>query len=127
MSGPMRKRHTKNHTLNIVYQGNVYHIPLVVANQYKLGSIKRVVPGVKKDSVLAEDLFAELEEEYTKAGVLLKGVRHREGLSQVEFAKRIGVTQSDLSKLERGKRTIGKTIAKRIADEFDVDYRYFLE
>ena len=58
--------------------------------------------------------------------MLLRGLRARENLSQLEFAQAIGVTQSDLSKMELGKRPIGKIIAKRIAEKFDIDYRSLL-
>jgi transcriptional regulator with XRE-family HTH domain len=47
-------------------------------------------------------------------------------LLQAEMAKKINVTQADLSKMESGKRPIGKVIAKRIAKIFGVNYRYFL-
>lgn len=70
--------------------------------------------------------FKEMDKKYTEAGALLLGTRHRERLSQKEFSKRIEVTQSDLSKMENGKRSIGKIVAKRIEKEFGVDYRYFL-
>lgn len=124
MSAPMKKHRTKdNEILHIVHEGNVYDIPLQVAEVYKVAT-KKVV---SDESVLADDLFSELDKKYTKAGVLLQGLRHREGLSQVEFAKIIHVTQSDLSKMEHGKRSIGKTVAKRIAEAFDVNYKCFLE
>lgn len=71
--------------------------------------------------------FAKLEEQYTKAGVLLKGLRVRENLSQVEFAKKIKVTQANLSNMENGKRPIGKIVAKGIEKVFGTSYRYFLE
>ena len=77
--------------------------------------------------ILAKDLITTIEENYSKAGVLLRGTRHREGLTQAEMAKRIQVTQADLSKMENGKRPIGETIAKRIQAAFGVNYRYFLE
>ncbi len=123
MSVPMRKRHTKDDVLHIVHKGNVYDIPVDIANEYKVDTPVKV----PHDSILADDLFADLDRKYTKAGALLQGLRNREGLSQVEFAKKINVTQSDLSKMELGKRPIGKIIAKRIADVFDVNYRHFLE
>jgi len=53
-------------------------------------------------------------------------LRARENLSQIEFAQAIGVTQSDVSKMELGKRPIGKIIAKRIAEKFDIGYRSLL-
>lgn len=77
-------------------------------------------------SIDASVFFKEMDKKYTQAGALLRGIRHREGLSQKEFAKRIEVTQSDLSKMENGKRSIGKIVAKRIEEEFGTDYRYFL-
>lgn len=72
-------------------------------------------------------MFSNLEKQYTKAGVLLKGLRLRENLSQIEFAKKIKVTQANLSATENGKRSIGKIVAKRIEKIFGTNYRYFLE
>jgi DNA-binding XRE family transcriptional regulator len=106
--------------LHFVYEGHVYNIPKVIAQKYKDKSSVA-------NRVLPEDLFANIERQYTKAGVLLRGVRHREGLTQIAMAKKIKVTQADLSKMENGKRPIGKMIAKRIAKMFGVNYRYFLE
>lgn len=77
-------------------------------------------------NISADELFKEIDQKYGKAGVLLRGLRARENLSQVEFAKRINVTQANLSKMENGARLIGKTIAMRIAKVFDVNYKYFL-
>jgi transcriptional regulator with XRE-family HTH domain len=37
---------------------------------------------------------------------VLREARHRAGLTQIEFAKRIGETQSFVSKCERGERRI---------------------
>ena len=57
---------------------------------------------------------------------LLKGLRYREGLSQIDFAKKLNVSQTNLSAMENGRRAIGKELAKRIAVLFEVDYRIFL-
>ncbi|MFX7506925.1 helix-turn-helix transcriptional regulator, partial [Acinetobacter baumannii] len=65
--------------------------------------------------------------QYTKAGLLLKGVRVREGMSQKAFAQMLEIPQSNLSAMETGRRAIGKIIAKRIEKMFQVNYRYFLE
>lgn len=75
----------------------------------------------------AQLFFDNLDKKHTKAGALLKGLRLREGLSQIEFAKKIKVTQANLSNMENGKRPIGKIIAKRIEKAFGTNYRYFLE
>jgi ribosome-binding protein aMBF1 (putative translation factor) len=124
MSALTKRHHTKSHSgheaiLPLTYKGHLYRIPKSVAEKYedKSKTVNRVLP---------EDIFASIEKKYTKAGVLLRGTRHREGLTQAGMAKKIHVTQADLSKMESGKRPIGKVIAKRIEKIFGVNYRYFL-
>ena len=123
--------HTKKHpisahshggTLYISHQHKTYAIPRAIANQYVVDEKK-----VKKSVTTIKALFENLEKQYTKAGVLLKGLRARENLSQIEFAKKIKITQANLSSMENGKRPIGKMIAKRIEKAFGANYRYFLE
>jgi DNA-binding XRE family transcriptional regulator len=82
--------------------------------------------GDEKESYSPEEVFGDLFEKYGKSGALLGGVRHREGLTQREFAKMLNITQSNLSAMENGRRTIGKNIAKRIQARFKLDYRMFL-
>lgn len=72
-------------------------------------------------------IFADIERKFTKAGVLLKGLRGREGLTQVQFSRKIHVTQANLSNMENGRRPIEKQIARRIEKTFRVNYRYFLD
>jgi len=127
MSALTKKHHTKairNNAhpviLHFVHKGHIYNIPKSVAEKYEDKNAKL------KDRVLPEEIFENIEKKYTKAGVLLRGVRHREGLTQLAMAKKIHVTQADLSKMESGKRPIGKTLAKRIEKIFGVNYRYFL-
>lgn len=130
MSAHMKKHPIKAHshgtTLIIKHHHHTYVIPKSVIDKYQVDDHdpKKVTrdktPSLKK-------IFDKLDVEYTKAGALLKGLRLRENLSQIEFAKKIDVTQANLSKMENGKRPIGKTIAKRIEKVFGTNYRYFLE
>jgi len=124
MSALTKTHHIKSHRghkaiLHIVHNGHFYNIPKKIADKYEDKSklVQKVSP---------EDLFDNIEKKYTKAGVLLRETRHQDGLTQAEMAKKIHVTQADLSKMESGKRPIGKTIAKRIEKVFGVNYRYFL-
>lgn len=124
--------HTKRHPTNtkpkqILYLSAndvVYAIPKKIADQYVIKTKPR---SSKEKTTSPEELFAELNKKYGKAGALLRGIRARESLTQVEFAKKIGVSQNNLSKMENGKRPIGKIIAKRIEKMFGANYRYFLE
>ena len=72
----------------------------------------------------AKEFFTE--ETLPEWSIFLRGLRHREDLTQLEFAQMIGVPQSNLSAMENGRRGIGKELAKKIASIFDTDYRYFL-
>ena len=58
--------------------------------------------------------------------IALKGLRFREGLTQAAMGKILGIEQTNVSKMEHGKRPIGKAISKRIAKVFNLDYRIFL-
>lgn len=128
MSAHMKKHHinVRGNVLHVVYNENVYDIPKSIAEKYKVSTTNETDREPSAGAMSADVLFAELDRKYTKPGVLLRGLRVRENLSQVEFSKIIDVTQSDLSKMEMGKRPIGKTIAKRIAEKFDINYRSLL-
>ena len=56
----------------------------------------------------------------------LRGLRYRENLTQKEMAVRLGVTQGNLSAMERGKRPIDNDLAKKIAAIFGGSYKSFL-
>lgn len=111
--------------LIVCHHNNTYVIPKAVADQYLIE--KKTSKKTTKKPATMWSLFEDLDRQYTKAGALLKGLRYRENLSQVAFAKKIKVTQANLSNMENGHRPIGKIIAKRIEKEFEVSYRYFLE
>jgi len=56
----------------------------------------------------------------------LKGLRLREGLSQLALGNLLGINQANISLMEQGKRPIGKNLARRLADFFKTDYRMFI-
>lgn len=130
MSEHMKKHlistHAHGSTLHITYHDKTYVIPKKIVEQYVVENDK-VKKTKRKESKSLQGLFDELDVKFTKAGALLKGLRMREGLSQVKFAKKIGVTQANLSNMENGRRPIGKIVAKRIEKIFGTNYRYFLE
>jgi hypothetical protein len=65
-------------------------------------------------------------DEAQRPGLALAGARYREGLTQAALAAATGIPQRHISEMERGKRTIGKERAKKLAAVLDVDYRIFL-
>lgn len=118
MSAHMRK-HLTNKSENVVcmrHAGAVYQFPKKIAEKYR----------VDDNSVSASDVFANINEEYSKPGALLRGIRVREGLTQIAMAKLLKVTQSDISQMENGTRNIGRKLAQRVEALFGVNYRSFL-
>ncbi len=117
MSALTKKRHTKQ-IAQISWHGSLYAVPLDVMEQYKISN--------EENYMSIDDVFSDLTKEYSEPGVLLRGLRFREGLSQNEFAKKMNMSQANLSAIENGRRSIGKILAKRISEIFYVDYRVFL-
>ena len=115
----MKKRRT-NKTVDIFWQGVRYSIPVSILEKYKISS------ALRSDSLTVEEAFSDLIGEFGEPALLLRGLRKKEGLSQVEFADAIAVTQQNLSAMENGRRGIGKELAKRIASKFNINYRLLL-
>ncbi len=123
MSEHMKKRpiKTKKAVLCVSEEGQVYEVSRSVLDKYRSSSdnyqkARQLVRNAL--SVTPEEVFAEINAKYTKTGALLRAIRLREGLNQKMFAQLIGVTQGDLSKMEHGKRPIGKLLTARIAKKF---------
>jgi len=64
---------------------------------------------------------------HKKTGIVLRGARYREGISQQELAKKSSLSQNDISKIENGKRTVGEKVAKRLAKTLKIDYHLLLD
>lgn len=140
MSEHMKGRHTnrasKQPTQPLIFwseNGCTYEFPKSTAakfTNYIITDKKQIIQAKikleKVFSITPEEAFFDINQKYTRPGALLKGIRLREGLSQKEFAEKIDVEQGDLSKMESGKRPIGKVIAHRIAKKFNVNYKLFL-
>jgi DNA-binding XRE family transcriptional regulator len=118
MSALMKKHHI-DQIAEISWHGGRYAVPIEIMENYKIKSDNNEYTSI-------DDLFGNLTQKSGEPGVLLKGLRYREGLSQIEFAKQLNISQTNLSAMENGRRIIGKELAKRIADIFELDYRIFL-
>ncbi len=117
MSALTKKHHTDD-VAKISWHGGCYAVPIEVMNRYKVTSDDQYTS--------IDDLFSDLTQKSGEPGILLKGLRYREGLNQIDFAKKLNISQTNLSAMENGRRSIGKEIAKRIADLFGINYRIFL-
>lgn len=60
-------------------------------------------------------------------GENIRKLRHAQGLTQPEFAERIGVSRNSLSRYENGSSPISTDIIDRICQAFQVSYREIVE
>ena len=81
---------------------------------------------IDEQTISVADYYKQSYGDFPKWAVILSGLRNREGLTQSELGKMIGVAQYHISRMERGRRTIGKALAKKLAALFKTDYRIFL-
>jgi len=94
--------------------------------------IKKLIENVVKnydpneETVSIYEAFPHLKDPQIRIATMFRGLRFKNNLTQKELAKRLGLDQSDVSKIEKGKRAIGKALAKKIEKEFGDDYRLFL-
>jgi DNA-binding XRE family transcriptional regulator len=77
------------------------------------------------ESIPWREAFSEYSDDELP-GVVLLGARTKEGLTQVQLANKINVTQGHISDMECGKRSIGKNMAKTLGQALNVNYKVFL-
>jgi len=75
-----------------------------------------------------EDRLYSLDEVFPDfhPGDTLKGARLMHELTQAQLAAMIGVKASHISEMEKGKRPMGKEMARRLAKALNTSYQVFL-
>ncbi len=86
----------------------------------------RALQGPSTDLIPVEEAFPQMKDPSKRIGIIFRGIRFKNHLTQAEVAQKLGLEQSDISKIEKGKRPIGKALAKKIEKAFGIDYRRFL-
>ena len=113
--------------ISLTLEGQRYNVPpATLAWIEKQLAPYRVTQEVDDGGMSLEEFFGADHARRAQWALNLRGLRYREDMTQVEFAERIGVSQSNLSAMENGRRSVGKAVARRVAEEFDIDYRLFL-
>lgn len=102
----------------------LFLVPLDKANAIE--TLIKEAPQGDGELIDAGKVFPDLRDPEKRPFVTFRGIRAKTGLTQEKLAKRLGISQADVSKIESGKRAIGKALAKKIEKEFKIDYRRFL-
>jgi DNA-binding XRE family transcriptional regulator len=93
-----------------------------------LENVLALLPGREPGTEADEERLYTVAEVFPdmKPRDILRGARYREGLTQAQLAALIGVKPSHISEMEKGKRPIGKDMAKRLAKVLNTSYQMFL-
>jgi DNA-binding XRE family transcriptional regulator len=102
----------------------LYLVPKDAANA--VATLLKGLEGEYGEPMDARVLYPELNDPVKRAGIAFHGVRLRLGLTQKQMAEKIGLNQSDVSKIEKGEREISRKLAMRIGETLGVDYKRFL-
>src|SRR5262245_50677112 len=81
----------------------------------------------ESDFIPWEALAKDRIKKYGKASIALRGARYREGLSQKALAKKTGIRQENISKMENGQRPIGAKVAKKLAKSLRIDIELLID
>lgn len=127
MSAHMKRPHTRD----------LIEVVLKFPDNSRRSSFVPVESGERIESIL--DKYGEREEgidwkivakdslkKHKRAGMVLRGARFRENISQKELAKRSGVSQDNISRIENGKRGVGEKVAKKLAKPLKINYQLLL-
>jgi len=87
---------------------------------------RRISAKPKRKSIPWRVAFSDSIAKHSEGGLMLRGSRLKEKITQEDLADALGISQHHISEMENGKRTIGKEMAKRFAEFFNTDYRIFL-
>ena len=103
----------------------VYTVPKDIVNG--LEKILRQYLTDKEENVLPDEVFKQINKKYSKIGNILIGFRLRDGLTQAQLAEEIGSSQPTIAAIENGTRSIGKSLAAKLAKVFKTNYKVFLK
>lgn len=115
-------------TFNVVIAGR--RPQTFVFSSDRKSEVKKLLTRMQRmdedDSIPAEEVLPEAFDPVKGPAMALRGLRHREGVSQKQLAERLGIRQHHLSEMEHGKRSIGKAMAKKLAEALNADWRVLM-
>jgi ribosome-binding protein aMBF1 (putative translation factor) len=129
MSERMKKQAIKNGSLIFRFEYKLYRYDDL--SKEKANAVLSILNSdseyINADSLSKEKIRAiKGKKEYRRAAYFVKLARKKESLTQLELAKKLKITQPNLSTMENARRPIGKEIAKRLSRIFKLNYKMFL-
>ncbi len=122
MSVPMKKPLTE---IQVKVGQKSFHYTNIP--QSKLKPILTLLKNYQDDSIPWRELAKDrIQTSGGEPAYMLKTSRKAVNMTQAQLAAQLNMPQGNLSQIESGKRAIGKSLAKKLGNVFDLDYRVFL-
>ena len=77
--------------------------------------------------ILHDEIRQRYGDSYRTPGYYLRLYRLRADLTQIQLAGQTGISRRHLSEMENNKRTIDKTLARKLAHILEFDYRKLIQ
>ena len=92
-----------------------------VVPESRVGAVTRAITEAAEPSVPGDEVFPN-----STPGSRLRGARGLREMTQAQLAAKIGVSIPNLSAMENNRRSIGKAMARKLAEALDFSYQVFL-
>jgi len=124
MSAPTKKHPTKN---TVTVQTGKKKPKLYFVSGELAEAVTSLLEAYdKSDSVPMREALKFHFDETSEQAAVLRGSRYKEEMTQKELAEKLGVAQGYVSQIEKGKRQINVSMAKKLAKIFNTHYKVFL-
>jgi ribosome-binding protein aMBF1 (putative translation factor) len=122
------KPHTNEMTVTVDAgrKSRTYRLPLSMRHEIESFIASQLKQAAIEKSIPAEKVLPELADDTQRPATMLRGARYKAGMTQKELAAALEIHQHHLSEMEHGKRPIGKSMARKLAEALDCDYKVFL-
>jgi DNA-binding XRE family transcriptional regulator len=111
------KRHLTKDDIIILVRGK----EIDLKSSIKISFANIINELIETESASAEEIFGDwINNPRLRVAKYLKGIRKREGLTQVEVCKKLKIQQANLSKMESGERPVPKNLIEKISKLYNI-------
>jgi DNA-binding XRE family transcriptional regulator len=112
----MKNKITKDNIVILVRGKEIY-----LKSSIKIAFANIINELIDPESASAEEIFGEeINNPRLRVAKYLKGIRKREGLTQIEVCKKLKIQQANLSKMESGERPVPKNLFEKISKLYNI-------
>jgi len=128
MSAHMKKPHTENAVVEVTIHGKT-ESKFIIPQAISLKISKLLAPYEITDDeelIPASEVFKHIDEKYGAIGANIRGYRYRDGMTQIELAKKLGISKNAVYNMEYSRLKVDKKMAQKLAQIFRTTPKMFI-